>query len=73
LLRVGGQAVDHFARAGVVEFLTRFVLDGIRIFLQTFDMLPQVSVLVFQLLTLVFELLLLAALSIPGGEAVAAV
>lgn len=56
-----------------MEFLTRFVFYGIGVFLEPIDMLPQVSVFFFELLDLVLELLLLAALAIPGGKSMASV
>ena len=56
-----------------MELFARFMLDSIRIFLQPFHVLAQVRVFFFKLLNLVLELLLLAALAVPGGKPVTAV
>ena len=67
MFRVGGQAVDHLAGAGVVELLARLVLDRIGVVLEPVNVLLEAGVFVLKLLDLVFELFLLTALAVPGG------
>jgi hypothetical protein len=73
LLRVGWKVVDHFAGSGVVKFFASFVFDGVGVVLQVIHVLAQAGVFVFKLLDFVLELLLLIALSVPGGEPMTAV
>ena len=69
-LGVGRKGVDHFAGLGVVEFFASLVLDGVGIRLESIDVLAEAGVFLLEVLNLVFELLFLVTLLIPGGETV---
>jgi len=73
LLRIGRQRVDHLAGLGLVEFLPGFVLYGVGVRLEAVDVLAEMRVLLLKVPDLLLELLFLAALLIPGGEAMAAI
>src|ERR1035441_2454292 len=71
--RSGRKRIDHFTRLGIMELLARFVLDSVRIRLQSCDPIPQMRVLLLQLIDFFAQLAVFNAFLLPHRQTVLAV
>src|ERR1700744_947359 len=64
------QGVDDFAGAGVMQALTGFVFNSIRVVLQVIDMVLHATILVLQFLNLLLQLFIFYPFLLVSGDAV---